>query len=58
MFNLFSIKLFWICYYKKMKPPVGIPGVDVFYINSICDKCNRHFLIQDEVKEHQRTCRV
>ena len=39
-----------------MRPPVGIPDIDVFYIDGICKKCNRHFLINEEVKEHQKIC--
>ncbi len=40
-----------------MKPPVGTPGVDVFCVSIVCKKCNRHFLIKEEVQEHQRVCR-
>ncbi len=39
-----------------MKPPVGIPDVDVFYVSIVCEKCNKHFFIKEEVQEHQRVC--
>ena len=39
-----------------MKPPVGIPGVDVFYVNGVCKNCNKHFLIKEEIKDHQIVC--
>jgi hypothetical protein len=38
-----------------VKPHVGIPGKDVFYVPSYCQKCNRHFLIDGELKVHKRT---
>jgi hypothetical protein len=39
-----------------MKPPVGIPGKDVFFVPNFCDNCGRHFLIDDEFKEHKLNC--
>ncbi|MGI9567358.1 MAG: hypothetical protein ACR2LL_10150 [Nitrosopumilus sp.] len=36
-----------------MKPPTGTPGVDVFFVDGICEKWNRHFLIKEEIHEHQ-----
>ena len=39
-----------------VRPPVGIPGRDDFCIDSVCEKCNRHFLIADEIKDHSLAC--
>ena len=39
-----------------MKPPVGIPGIDVFYVSGTCKKCNKHFLIKEEIEDHQSIC--
>ena len=39
-----------------VKPPVGVPGKDDFCIDSVCKKCNRHFLIADEIKDHSMVC--
>ncbi len=39
-----------------MRPPVGIPGRDDFCIDCVCEKCNRHFLIAGEIKEHVIAC--
>lgn len=40
----------------SVKPPVGVPGMDVFYVPNYCEKCNRHFLIDDEFANHKATC--
>jgi hypothetical protein len=39
-----------------MKPPVGIPGKDVFFVPNFCNNCNRHFLIDAEFENHKRDC--
>jgi len=39
-----------------MRPPVGIPGKDNFYISCVCEKCNKHFLIEEEIKDHVIGC--
>jgi len=39
-----------------MKPPVGLPGKDVFYVPSYCDKCSKHFLIDAELEKHKQVC--
>ena len=39
-----------------VRPPVGIPGRDDFCIDSVCEKCNRHFLIADEIKDPSLAC--
>ncbi len=39
-----------------MRPPVGIPGKDDYYIDGVCGKCNRHFLITEEIEDHIVAC--
>ena len=39
-----------------MKVPEGTPGKDNYYFGNVCHKCNRHFLIADEVAEHIMIC--
>ena len=41
---------------RLVRPPVGVPGKDDFCIDSVCAKCNRHFLIADEIKDHSMVC--
>ena len=41
---------------SHVRPPVGVPGKDDFCIDSVCEKCNRHFLIADEIKDHSIAC--
>ncbi len=36
--------------------PVGVPGRDVICIEDVCEKCNRHFLIPEEMDEHSQLC--
>jgi len=55
------INVFLNTYYQQsvfiyMKPPVGIPGKDVFHIPNYCDNCNKHFLIDAEFEIHKRGC--
>ena len=62
--TIFTIKLVYFIHnriiLKKsrygVKPPIGTPGVDVFFVDGICEKCNRHFLIKEEIHEHQVAC--
>ena len=42
--------------FTVMKPPVGIPGKDVFYVPNFCDVCNKHFLIDTEFEIHKQGC--
>ena len=42
--------------FTVMKPPVGIPGKDVFYVPNFCDVCNKHFLIDTEFEIHKKGC--
>ena len=39
-----------------MKPPVGVPDVDDFYVPSYCNKCSKHFLIKEELEMHKKDC--
>ena len=39
-----------------VKPPWGEPGKDDFYVPSYCNKCNRHFLIEEELQIHKKIC--
>jgi len=39
-----------------MKPPVGIPGKDVFFVPNFCNKCKNHFFIDAEFEIHKRVC--
>jgi hypothetical protein len=57
MFDYFVINgISRVLYCDFVKPPVGIPGVDNFCVQSLCEKCNKHFLIAEEIKDHQRVC--
>ena len=37
-----------------VKPPVGRPSVDDFYVSSFCNECNKHFLIEQELEMHKK----
>ena len=37
-----------------VKPPLGIPGADDFYVPSYCNKCSKHFLIKEELEMHKK----
>lgn len=39
-----------------VKPPLGIPRVDDFYVPSYCNKCSKHFLIKEELEMHKKDC--
>ena len=39
-----------------VKPPLGIPGADDFYVPSYCNKCSKHFLIKEELEMHKKDC--
>ena len=41
---------------RLVRRPVGGPGKDDFCVDSVCEKCNRHFLIADEIKDHSLAC--
>jgi len=43
-------------YLHFMRPPVGVPGKDVFYVPNYCDKCSRHFFIDAEMEMHKKIC--
>ena len=56
LINFIVYSYYIFCIINPVKPPVGIPGKDIFYIPNYCDNCNRHFLINAEFKIHKMNC--
>jgi len=56
LINFIVYSYYISCIINSVKPPVGIPGKDVFYVPNYCDNCNKHFLINAEFKIHKMNC--
>jgi len=56
LINFVSLAYYETKYVHFMRPPVGVPGKDVFYVPNYCIKCNKHFLIDAEMEFHKKIC--